>query len=191
MKFQRKISPETRKILLAQLEEFEREVRMTKAERAALHDWVSAGHSPYDNEQNLYFDTSPLDFVSALRFTQAFEEMLSGLSPEARHEELKKISYQYDTVADTIAIDVSACFPLPKTDAAAKRDKKGCLPKRRFTVLMIRSRKRAAPSKELACHAAPFLSPAVTRQNGRMGSGCMSPADSQKRRRLRYFAQAA
>ena len=124
MKFQRKISSETRKILLAQLKEFEREVRMTKAERAALHDWVSAGHSPYDNEQNLYFDTSPLDFVSALRFTQAFEEMLSGLSPEARHEELKKISYQYDTVADTIAIDVSACFPLPKTDAAAKRDKK-------------------------------------------------------------------
>lgn len=56
---------------------------------------------------------------------------------------------------------------------------------------MIRSRKRAAPSKELACHAAPFLSPAVTRQNGRMGSGCMSPADPQKRRRLRYFAQAA
>ena len=56
MKFQRKISPETRKFLLAQLKEFEREVRMTKAERAALHDWVSAGHSPYDNEQNLYFD---------------------------------------------------------------------------------------------------------------------------------------
>ena len=56
---------------------------------------------------------------------------------------------------------------------------------------MIPYRKPAAPYKELACHAAPFLSPAVTRQNGRMGSGCMSPADPQKRRRLRYFAQTA
>ena len=124
MKFQRKISPETRKILLAQLKEFEREVRMTKAERAALHDWVSAGHSPYDNEQDLYFDTSPLDFVSALRFTQAFEEMLSELSPESRHEELKKISYQYDTVADTVAIDVSACFHCRKRMRRPKETKR-------------------------------------------------------------------
>ena len=90
MKFQRKISPETRKILLAQLKEFEREVRMTKAERAALHDWVSAGHSPYDNEQNLYFDTSPLDFVSALRFTQRLKKCCQSSRRSPAMRNLKK-----------------------------------------------------------------------------------------------------
>ena len=33
---------------------------------------------------------------------------------------------------------------------------------------MIRSRKRAAPSKQLACHAAPFLSPPQSQD--RMGA---------------------
>ena len=41
---------------------------MTREERRLLHEWVSSGHSTYDNGSYIYGAGVPLDFVSALRY---------------------------------------------------------------------------------------------------------------------------
>lgn len=75
MKFRKNISPEIQELLKEQLNKYEEVAPMTKSERKKLHQWVASGHSPYDNGDYLYFENGcPMDFISALRFWNEFED---------------------------------------------------------------------------------------------------------------------
>ena len=68
MKYNKEVSSELRGILLADLERYTSEVRMTEEEYAALCMWVQEGNSPHDN--GWYMSTEdgyPMDFVAAMR----------------------------------------------------------------------------------------------------------------------------
>ena len=67
MKFHKRVPRETRNLLKAQLADYERSMKMTAAERKALHEWVSSGNSPYDNDMQICGAYGPLDFISAIR----------------------------------------------------------------------------------------------------------------------------
>lgn len=67
MKFQKRVPREIRDMLTKQLADYERGMKMTAAERKALHEWVSSGRSPYDNDMQIYGDYGPLDYISAMR----------------------------------------------------------------------------------------------------------------------------
>ncbi len=110
MKFQKNVKKEIREELSRQLREYEQGLTLTKKERQHLYEWVSSGHSPYENEDCLYDGAFPLDFISALRFKQAFMDKLKNLSAEEQENEIRKISCQYDTVAEDIAFDISDCL---------------------------------------------------------------------------------
>ena len=96
--------------LLRQFKEYEQSLTLTKKERQHLYEWVSSGHSPYENEDCLYDGAFPLDFISALRFKQAFMNKLKNLSTEEQKIEIQKIRCQYDTIAGSIAFDISDCL---------------------------------------------------------------------------------
>ena len=68
MQFKKDLSPELRKILLADLERYTSEVQMTEEEYTALCKWVREGNSPYDNRWYMSTESGhPLDFVKAMR----------------------------------------------------------------------------------------------------------------------------
>lgn len=116
MKFQRHVKREVRDLLSEQLKEYEAGFTMTREERRLLHEWVSSGHSPYDNGNYIYGAGVPLDFVSALRCEQELQERFNDLSEEEKEAELQGIHYQYDTVADEFSINLDSSFPLPELD---------------------------------------------------------------------------
>lgn len=70
MKFEKQVPRETREFLTKQLKEYEQTTRMNKEERRLLHEWVSAGHSPYENGDCIYGAGGPVDFISALHTVQ-------------------------------------------------------------------------------------------------------------------------
>ena len=71
MKFKRHVKRELREILMRDLKEYEKSIRMTKEERRALYEWVSEGNSPYDNGCYLYNEMGcPMDYITAERTAQ-------------------------------------------------------------------------------------------------------------------------
>lgn len=71
MRFHKNVPRENRELLIEQLRQYEKEMRMTSDERKELHKWVASGRSPYDNGDYICSDGGyPLDFVSALRFVE-------------------------------------------------------------------------------------------------------------------------
>lgn len=78
MVFNKCVSGEKRKILLEQLVQYKREIIMTSDELQALEQWVSEGHSPYDNGDYIYDeDGQTMDFINALRF---FKDLINETS---------------------------------------------------------------------------------------------------------------
>ena len=116
MKFQRHVKREVRDLLSEQLKNYEAGFTMTYEERRLLQEWVSSGHSPYDNGNYVYGAGVPLDFVSALRCERELQERFSDLSKEEKEAEFQSIHSQYDTVADEFSIDLDSRFPLPELD---------------------------------------------------------------------------
>ena len=70
MKFQKRVPREIRDMLTKQLADYERGMKMSAAERKALHEWVSSGRSPYDNDMQIYGDYGSLDYISAMRLME-------------------------------------------------------------------------------------------------------------------------
>ena len=70
MKFQKRVSREIRDMLKKQLADYEYGMKMSAVERKALHEWVSSGRSPYDNDMQIYGDYGLLDFISAMRLME-------------------------------------------------------------------------------------------------------------------------
>lgn len=76
MRFNRNVSPELQAVLLEQLEEYKKEMKMSRKELRELYEWVSKGKSPYENGNYYCHDNGcPMDFVSALRFDKELMEM--------------------------------------------------------------------------------------------------------------------
>jgi len=48
----------------------------TPEEKAELKEWVTTGHSPYDNPYSVWGeDGFPLDYISAIRFWEDFDPL--------------------------------------------------------------------------------------------------------------------
>lgn len=107
MKFEKQVPRETREFLTKQLKEYEQTTRMNKEERRLLHEWVSAGNSPYENGDCIYGAGGPVDFISALHTVQEMDEWFSGLSDEEKAAELSK-GVQYNTEAEDVIFDMDA-----------------------------------------------------------------------------------
>ena len=100
MRFHKHVPQESREVLAEQLRKYEKEMEMTPNERRALHKWVAAGNSPYDNGDYIYGENGwPMDFVSALRFEEEQLEWFRSLS-EGEQQELLSESTVYDTEMD-------------------------------------------------------------------------------------------
>jgi len=105
MRFRKNVSAEHRELLLEQLKQYKKEMKLTKAEIQELEKWVANGRSPYDNGDYICGeDGYPLDFISAMRVEQEMIDWFMGLSEEEREKELKKMKDDYDTVTDTVSI---------------------------------------------------------------------------------------
>jgi hypothetical protein len=61
---------ERKRYLKRELKEYEAITDMTEEERQELYQWVSEGHSVYDNPWYIYGSTSPMDFISAMRIDE-------------------------------------------------------------------------------------------------------------------------
>lgn len=85
MKFQKKVSPEKRKVLRDELIRYKKAMVLSADELDELEQWVSSGHSPYDNGNYLYTEFgTPMDFISAMRFQEDEYDDLMSLSEEER-----------------------------------------------------------------------------------------------------------
>lgn len=110
MRFHKNVSRENRELLIEQLRQYEKEMRMTSDERKALHKWVASGRSPYDNGDYICTDGGyPLDFVSAMRFEEEQMEWYQGLSEEEK-DELHSRSIEYNTRTDEMMVNCAGCF---------------------------------------------------------------------------------
>lgn len=72
----KKIDPELKKILQADLKKYLREFPdATPEEIREVRDWVKAGNSPYDNSWLFYNDYGwPMDFITAERNAKEMQE---------------------------------------------------------------------------------------------------------------------
>jgi len=106
MKFDKQVPREAREFITQQLKEYEQTTKMNKEERHQLHEWVAAGHSPYENGDYIYGAGGLVDFISALHTIQEMDERFDGLSEEEKEPELS-VSVQYNTDADDIIFDMN------------------------------------------------------------------------------------
>lgn len=106
MKFDKRVPREARKFLTQQLKEYEQTTKTSNEERRLLHEWVAAGHSPYENGDYIYGAGGLVDFISALHIIQEMDEWYNDLSEEGKQEELSGC-IQYDTKTDSITFDVN------------------------------------------------------------------------------------
>lgn len=110
MRFHKNVPRENRELLIEQLRQYEKEMRMTSDERKELHKWVASGRSPYDNGDYICSDGGyPLDFVSALRFVEEQLEWYQSLS-EAEKEALHSDDIEYITETDEIMVNCSKYY---------------------------------------------------------------------------------
>lgn len=107
MKFEKKVTRETREFLTQQLKEYEQATFMTKDERRLLREWVSAGHSPYENGDCVYGAGDPVDFINALHTMQEMDECFADFSDQEKAAELSK-GVQYNTATEDIIFDINA-----------------------------------------------------------------------------------
>ena len=107
MKFEKQVPRETREFLTQQLKEYEQTTRMNKEERRLLHEWVAAGHSPFENGDHIYGAGGLVDFISALHTTQEMTEWFDGLSEDEKRAKLSAC-VQYNTETDDIIFDMNA-----------------------------------------------------------------------------------
>ena len=107
MKFEKQVPREVRELLTQQLKEYERTTKMSKEEHRLLHEWVAAGHSPYENGDCIYGAGGPVDFISALHTIQEMDKRFAGLSEEEKETELSRC-VQYNTETDDIIFDMNA-----------------------------------------------------------------------------------
>lgn len=71
MKFQKGISKEHCVMLQHDLQQYTKEVAMSKEEYQDLCQWVQAGNSPYNNGWDLATDAgTPMDYISAKRIIE-------------------------------------------------------------------------------------------------------------------------
>ena len=110
MRFHKNVSRETRELLMEQLRQYEKEMRMTSDERKALHKWVASGRSPYDHGDDICTDGRyPHDCVSAMRFEEEQMEWYQGLSEEEK-DELHSRSIGYNTRTDEMMVNCAGYF---------------------------------------------------------------------------------
>ena len=87
MRFNKNVPKENQELLLQQLRQYEKEMKMTSDERNELYKWVASGRSPYDNGDYICTDGGyPLDFVNALRFEEEQLEWYQSLSEKEKEE---------------------------------------------------------------------------------------------------------
>lgn len=104
MRFHRNISADLKKLLSAQLQQYENTMVMSHEERKEVRHWVMAGNSPYDNGWYLYDeDGCLLDVVTALRIVEDEAAM-------------KEATYAYDTTSDEPMILISANSNIATTE---------------------------------------------------------------------------
>ena len=85
IKFDKKVAPEIKELLIKELKKYEKEIKMTKAERKDLYEWVASGRSPYDNGSYVCYEGGqPMDFINALRFIQEEAAHYESLSEEEK-----------------------------------------------------------------------------------------------------------
>lgn len=78
MKFKKHVTTEQREHLCFLLKQYKNEMILTEDELHNLEEWVSTGHSPYENPDFIYDDYCRLmDFISARRFL--YEEYLEHI----------------------------------------------------------------------------------------------------------------
>jgi len=111
MKFEKQVPRVTREFLTQQLKEYEQTTKMSKEERRLLHEWVGAGHSPYENGDYIYGAGGPVDFISDRHTIQEMDEWFNGLSDDEKEAVLSKC-VQYNTATGDIVFDMNA-FNLP------------------------------------------------------------------------------
>ena len=109
MKFEKQVPRETRVFLTQQLKEYEQTTRMTREERSLLHEWVAAGHSPYENGDYIYGAGGPVDFISALHILEEMNEWFDSLSDEEKQAELSGC-VQYHPETDDIVIEMNVLY---------------------------------------------------------------------------------
>lgn len=108
IKFDKKVATEIQELLIKELKEYEKEIKMTKTERKDLYEWVASGRSPYDNGSYVCYEGGqPMDFINALRFIQEEAAHYESLSEEEKSE-YQGCKETYDTDSDEPMIMVGA-----------------------------------------------------------------------------------
>lgn len=84
-----KINKKRRKELGKELKKYERETPMSKAERAALREWVKCGNSVHENGDYVCDENGrPADFLDVYRHWDEEYKTISAMSEEEREEYL-------------------------------------------------------------------------------------------------------
>ena len=83
MKFNKHISPELQELLTTQLEEYIKATPMTKKELRAVREWVTDGHSVYENMSGAFYDgQAPVEFLTEWRDDEYIRQHTKGMAPE-------------------------------------------------------------------------------------------------------------
>lgn len=86
--------------LIKELEEYEENITMTDEERTALHDWVRAGNSVYENGDMAAYENGELmEFLDAYRMEKDLQDMLESMSDKEREKYLRELRHE-ETVDD-------------------------------------------------------------------------------------------
>ena len=97
IKFDKNVSTELQELLIEELKEYEKEMKMTKEERKNLHEWVSMGHSPYENSWSACYEGGyPVDYLSAEREMREELEYYESLTDEEKSN-YRGYTMEYDT----------------------------------------------------------------------------------------------
>lgn len=86
------IDDERAAFLLEELLEYEKATKMTGAERAALHEWVSDGNSVHENgSMGCYEGGRPIDFLDDYRYHEEIRTELEKLAPKEQADYLARL----------------------------------------------------------------------------------------------------
>ncbi len=98
-------SLETTEFLLEELKEYEKITQMNEEERTALYEWVTQGHSVYENGcMAVYEGDTPCTFLEVYRDIAETKKVLDDLSPRARKNYIARLNH-VDTL-DNLAQDL-------------------------------------------------------------------------------------
>ena len=105
----RKITDERKAFLFEELRLYEAMTDMTEEERSALHEWVSAGYSVYENQSlGCNEKGDPIEYLEDYRYQEEIRKEMEGLSPAEREKYIARLQ-GIDTI-ETLREDLDALW---------------------------------------------------------------------------------